>query len=205
MSGARLPALSRRALVLLILTDSGEQVHSGAWVQSKGGYYLKFSSSYSATSKEFNYRGAHLDLFEEHTGFADGSFLDFNLTAYVEYGLSERSTVVSSTTVQGPACIADRSHRRRCRAIPGGSSYPGSCRSESVWTLRPAPISAGSFCPGRIQGATGVRADTIERWAAAGYWRRGRRASGTGGQELLSAAVLSVIWSWVSPARREVE
>ena len=85
-----------RALVLLVLIGSSEQARSGAWVQSKGAYYLKLSSSYLSTSRELNYRGEGLDLFDEHPGFTDGSFRDFNLTTYAEYGLSERVTMVSN-------------------------------------------------------------------------------------------------------------
>ena len=91
-----IPARGVAFLALLILIGSSDQVRSGAWVQSKRAYYLKLSSSYLSTTREFNYRGARLDLFEEHAGFTDGSFLDFNLTTYLEYGLSDRVTVVSN-------------------------------------------------------------------------------------------------------------
>ena len=87
---------TRASVVLLILMGSGDSVRSGPWVQGKRAYYLKLSSSYLSTTREFNYRGARMDLFEEHAGFTDGSFLDFNLTTYLEYGLGDRVTVVSN-------------------------------------------------------------------------------------------------------------
>ncbi len=87
---------ARASVVLLILIGSSDSVRSGAWVQSKRAYYLKLSSSYLSTTREFNYRGVRMDLFEEHAGFTDGSFLDLNLTTYLEYGLGDRVTVVSN-------------------------------------------------------------------------------------------------------------
>lgn len=87
---------TRASVVLLILIGSSDSVRSGAWVQGKRAYYLKLSSSFLSTTRGFNYRGVGMDLFEEHAGFTDGSFLDFNLTTYLEYGLGDRVTVVSN-------------------------------------------------------------------------------------------------------------
>ncbi len=87
---------ARASLVLLMLIVSSDQVRAGAWVQSKRAYYFKLSASYFSTTREFNYRGVRLDLFEEHPAFTDASFRDVNLKTYLEYGLSDRFTVVSN-------------------------------------------------------------------------------------------------------------
>lgn len=78
----------------LILGSS--RVGAGAWVQQKGGYYLKFSTAYLATTEEFNHEGRRLAILEEQPAFDDASFRDLNLTGYLEYGLSQRLTLIAS-------------------------------------------------------------------------------------------------------------
>lgn len=82
------------SLICLILGSS--QAGAGAWVQQKGGYYLKFSTGYLATTEEFNHEGKRLAILEEQPAFDDASFLDFSLISYLEYGLNERLTLVAS-------------------------------------------------------------------------------------------------------------
>jgi hypothetical protein len=79
-----------------ILFINCTQAWAGAWVQGKKAYYLKFSPSYFSTATEFNYRGKRLDLLEEHPAFTDASLRDVSLTTYLEYGLSDRFTLVAN-------------------------------------------------------------------------------------------------------------
>ena len=70
-------------------------VLSGAWVQKKHGFYFKVSGNYFLTTKEFNHEGRRLDIFQERIIYEDTSFRDLNLTAYLEYGLFEKFTLVA--------------------------------------------------------------------------------------------------------------
>jgi len=82
--------------ILLSIFGICAQAMGGAWPQKKRGYYIKFSSSYLFTKKEFNHVGDELDIFEEHFGFHNASFRDINLTVYLEYGLTNRITIIGN-------------------------------------------------------------------------------------------------------------
>jgi len=71
-------------------------VFAGAWTQKKGKYYFKISANYFFTKKEFNHNGDSIPIFAERAGFENASFRDINFTAYLEYGLSDRITVVAN-------------------------------------------------------------------------------------------------------------
>lgn len=64
-------------------------------MQARGGYYFKLSSGYLFTTEEFNHEGDRLDIFQERIIYENTSFRDFSLSAYLEYGLFERLTVVA--------------------------------------------------------------------------------------------------------------
>jgi len=83
---------------LLVLSTVGfvVQAYAGAWTQKKRGYYFKLSANYLHTTKEFNHEGDKLDIFQERLVYQDASFRDFNVTAYLEYGLFENLTVIAS-------------------------------------------------------------------------------------------------------------
>lgn len=69
---------------------------AGAWPQKRGGYYFKISANYFYTNKEYNYLGDKLPIFAERIGFENASFQDFNLTAYAEYGMTDRLTMIAN-------------------------------------------------------------------------------------------------------------
>jgi hypothetical protein len=85
-----------RILPFLILLVCQNQVIAGAWVQRKHGYYFKLSGNYLLATKEFNHEGERLDIFQERIIYKDASFRDFNITAYLEYGLFERLTLIAN-------------------------------------------------------------------------------------------------------------
>ncbi len=72
------------------------EARAGAWVQSRHGYYFKLSANYLFTTREFNHEGERLDIFQERLVYKNSSFQDFNITAYLEYGLFERLTLVAN-------------------------------------------------------------------------------------------------------------
>ncbi len=83
-------------VVILIPIIVPELLVAGAWVQRKHGLYLKLSTSYLLTTKEFNHAGKRLNIFQERIIFEDTSFRDFGVTAYLEYGLLDRLTLVAN-------------------------------------------------------------------------------------------------------------
>ncbi len=72
------------------------QLFAGAWTQKKNGLYLKISSNYLYTTQEFNHVGDKLEIFQERFAFINTSFRDFNINAYVEYGIDNRFTVIAN-------------------------------------------------------------------------------------------------------------
>lgn len=68
---------------------------AGAWVQKKGGYYVKVSSSYVQTSKEFDFNGTQKTLFEDLEIYQNPTYQEFKVETYFEYGLTNRLTAVA--------------------------------------------------------------------------------------------------------------
>ncbi len=71
-------------------------VVSGAWVQKKHGFYFKLSGNYFLATKEFNHEGRRLKIFQERIIYENTSFRDLNVTAYLEYGVFERLTLIAN-------------------------------------------------------------------------------------------------------------
>jgi len=89
----RIPKL---LMLILLLTLLPASMQAGAWVQKKGGYYLKISGNYLRTTQEFNHRGDKLNILEERLIFEDTSFRDINFNIYYEYGLTDYLTIVGN-------------------------------------------------------------------------------------------------------------
>ncbi|MHA2055379.1 MAG: hypothetical protein ACW99F_17505 [Candidatus Hodarchaeales archaeon] len=81
--------------VLFILLPFFE-IYAGAWVQPKKGYYFKISTNYLFTREEFNHKGEKRGIREELVVFENPFFRDFSIIAYLEYGLFEKLSIVSS-------------------------------------------------------------------------------------------------------------
>lgn len=88
--------LSFLILTLAVLLGAGGNVGAQAWVQDPGGVYFKVATSVLVTDGEFNHEGDRQDIFVEDLSRMDTSFRDLSIGAYVEYGLSERFTQVTS-------------------------------------------------------------------------------------------------------------
>ena len=67
-----------------------QQAAGGAWTQSERGYYLKLSGLSFTTTEELDADGESLPR------VGDGELTDFGLSAYLEYGLTDRLTLVAS-------------------------------------------------------------------------------------------------------------
>jgi len=82
------------AAAALLILPAGAM--AGAWLQKPGGYYLKVLSSYLHTGEEFDSEGHRSPIGSAVPGVSNGSFEDVSVAAYLEYGLSERWTLVGS-------------------------------------------------------------------------------------------------------------
>ena len=80
------------AIIGLLL---GSQLYAGAWTQKKKSYYLEFSSSYSQSASEFNFRGNKQDILADFSFYQNTSYRELRIDAYGEYGLTDYLTVVS--------------------------------------------------------------------------------------------------------------
>ncbi len=79
-------------ILFLFVHSSG---YAGAWTQQKNKYFMRIYSSYLFATKEFNYRGDQLDLYEEHLGYSNAYFRNISFIVYTEYGLSDAFTLMA--------------------------------------------------------------------------------------------------------------
>jgi protein XagA len=78
------------AAFLLATAAFSSECLAGAWTMPKGKMYDRFAVNYYFAEKEFNED-------RERKEFANnGEFTDFNLNNYIEYGLTDRLTIINS-------------------------------------------------------------------------------------------------------------
>jgi hypothetical protein len=70
--------------------------HGGAWVQKQDSYYFKVAVSYLDTDRELNFNGDEVDILSGDTLSIDASYRDLTISTYVEYGITDRITVVGT-------------------------------------------------------------------------------------------------------------
>ncbi|MBJ6725143.1 hypothetical protein [Geomesophilobacter sediminis] len=75
-----------------LLASTATPSRAGAWTEAKGGYYDKFSFNYYYSDESFGSDG------KRSNSALDGKFHDRNLTNYLEYGITDRLTVINSLT-----------------------------------------------------------------------------------------------------------
>jgi hypothetical protein len=89
--------LRRCAAVALAATVfAPEAATGGAWVQKKDSYYLKVSASYLYTERELDFDGNEVDILSGQDGIAGASYRDIGAAIYLEYGVTDRLTVVGT-------------------------------------------------------------------------------------------------------------
>ncbi len=74
--------------ICLILANG--QARAGAWTQPKDGYYFKVSTNYLDTSSDIDASGSRIPK------AGQGNLRDISTFIYIEYGLSDRLTLVTS-------------------------------------------------------------------------------------------------------------
>jgi hypothetical protein len=71
-------------------------VQGGAWVQKKDSYYFKVAVSYLDSDRELNFNGDEVDILSGDTLSVDASYRDVTISTYLEYGITDRLTVVGT-------------------------------------------------------------------------------------------------------------
>ena len=86
--------MAKRAIVCLAVLAIGGALatcaHAGAWTQKAGGSYVKVAAAYLDTGSDIDSNGDRVPK------AGQGELRDVNLSAYVEYGITGRLTVVGS-------------------------------------------------------------------------------------------------------------
>jgi hypothetical protein len=78
------------------LATSHAPAFAGAWVQNKSGYFFKLSGHYLYSTREFNSDGDLQNIRESETTITETSYQDVGLTGYLEYGITNRFTMVAN-------------------------------------------------------------------------------------------------------------
>ncbi|HEX7879267.1 MAG TPA: hypothetical protein VF720_07640 [Candidatus Eisenbacteria bacterium] len=79
---------------LLAAAISTRTARAGAWTQEKGALYNRLAGSFYGSTEEYDTEG-HRDFIPFH-----GDYAEVNLTDYVEYGLTDRLTVLGSLVLK---------------------------------------------------------------------------------------------------------
>ncbi|RMF56053.1 MAG: hypothetical protein D6748_14330 [Calditrichaeota bacterium] len=80
----------------LSLSFFSSTAEGGAWVQKRGGYYLKLTTSYFESSQEFDFKGHKKILFQDLEIYRNPSYREVKFAAYLEYGISQKITGIMS-------------------------------------------------------------------------------------------------------------
>lgn len=83
--------------LLLIVGVADLHAGGGAWVRSAGGYYFTIGFLSITAEKEYGFDGEERPLYTDTARFRNGRIGITNLPLYVEYGVTDRVTVVLAT------------------------------------------------------------------------------------------------------------
>jgi len=84
------------AAVLAALATWPTAALAGAWVKKPGEYYFKISTGYLYTTERYNANGDVIPIASEDPNVLAASYTDLSVTAYLEYGVAERVTLVAT-------------------------------------------------------------------------------------------------------------
>ena len=79
-----------------IIALSSTSAWAGAWLKKPGESYVKLFASYLFTDEEYDKDGNLIPMRSGVPGITNGTFEDITIGAYLEYGLSERFTLVAT-------------------------------------------------------------------------------------------------------------
>jgi hypothetical protein len=123
---------------------------AGAWTQTHKGYYLKLTALSLSSRSNLDSLGVEVDK----PGM--GQLTDLNLTAYIEYGLSKRLTLVAALPykrLEDERAIADLIAIERTWGL-------GDLETRLRWKLRDTPLVASLAVGAKIPLGYAVDAET---------------------------------------------
>ncbi len=80
-------------IIVLAAADDGA---AGPWTRARGGHYTKLALSYLYTETEFDHRGDEVPVLTSNPLVQSAAYREVGLSAYVEYGLTDRTSLVGS-------------------------------------------------------------------------------------------------------------
>ena len=119
-----------------------QQVEAGAWTQEVGGYYLKLSGLSFTTTKELDADGNSL--------LRPGELTDLALSSYLEYGLTDRLTLVASMPYKRVEETRYVGGRQNGVAVTESSSDLGDLETRLRWQLQTDPVVLSVALGGKI-------------------------------------------------------
>lgn len=119
---------------------------AGAWTQNKGGYYFKVGTSYLNSTIDIDANGDQIQ--KANTG----ELIDLNYSAYLEYGLLNRLTLVSSVPYKR---LQDTRTWRDLNSVVTGTTLErrrgfGDMEMRLRWLLINKPVVASIAVGGKI-------------------------------------------------------
>ena len=119
---------------------------AGAWTQKKGGYYFKVGTSYLNSTKDIDANGDQVQKANM------GELIDLNYSAYLEYGLQDRLTLVSSVPYKR---LKDTRTLRDLNEVITGTALErrwgfGDMEMRLRWLLTNKPVVASIAVGGKI-------------------------------------------------------
>jgi len=121
-----------------------QQSLAGVWTQSEHGYYLKLSGLSFTTTEELDPDGVSLDR------PGDGELTDNSLSAYLEYGLSDRLTLVASLPYKNLEDTRFVGGRQNGVAAVESSSGFGDLETRLRWLLQTDPVVLSLAVGGKV-------------------------------------------------------
>ena len=134
-----------RLIVAILATLSvfhAAEVAGQAWVQPAGGYFVKLSASYLSTSEQYNVNGDLEPIAAADPLLRSETFGDIAFTAYAEYGLTDRYTLVTRL----PFKISS-TENTQLPQIPGDTPREGTLTNGGLgdfWLWLRAPLAQAS-------------------------------------------------------------
>ena len=137
----------------LPLLSPGES-RGGAWTQSERGYYLKLSGLSFTTTDELDANG------DSAPRPGDGELTDRGVSAYLEYGLTDRLTLVASLPYKRVEDTRFIGGRLTGVAAVERSTGFGDLETRLRWSLRTSPLVLSVAAGGKIPAGYGVTTAT---------------------------------------------
>lgn len=147
----RIAALAFAGAMILAVP---QQSTAGAWTQSEHGYYLKLSGLSFTTTEELDPDGESLPR------VGDGELTDVSLSTYLEYGLTDRLTLVASIPYKNVEDTRYVGGRQNGVAAVESSNGFGDLETRLRWLLRTDPVVLSVALGGKIPSGYEVTPST---------------------------------------------